>query len=105
VTSRHAKISKIRPCALSSQLVDHWLAVFATPVALGLLISRASAEPVAKFHNSKGQVMGCGVTRGNTTTFSNERGQATGRAERRPDGTTNFYDSMGRMIGSSKDQR
>jgi hypothetical protein len=76
-----------------------------TAIALGLLISTASAEPATTFRNSKGQVTGYGVTRGNTTTFSNDRGQVTGRAERRPDGTTNFYDSMGRMIGSSKDRR
>jgi hypothetical protein len=49
--------------------------------------------------------VGTATTRGDTTTFSNDKGQVTGRAERRGDGVTNFYDSAGRIIGSSKDRR
>ena len=50
----------------------------------------------------RGQEIGRSTTHGNTTTFQNSRGQNTGRAERRPDGSTNFFDSMGRMRGSSR---
>jgi hypothetical protein len=39
------------------------------------------------------------TTRGDTTTFSNEKGQVTGRAERRGN-TTNFFNQNGQMIGS-----
>jgi hypothetical protein len=67
---------------------------------------RASAEPQTRtFYNEKGQAVGTATTRGDTTTFSNDKGQVTGRAERRGDGVTNFYDSAGRIIGSSKDRR
>jgi hypothetical protein len=76
-----------------------------TFVALVALITTASAEPLTTFRNDKGQVTGYSERRGNTTTFSNSLGQQTGRAERQRDGTTIFYDSAGRMVGSSKDRR
>jgi len=80
--------------------------VLSIGMILLVLIGHVRAEERTRtLYNDKGQVTGTGTTRGNTTTFSNERGQSVGRAERRPDGTTNFYDSMGRMIGSSKDRR
>jgi YD repeat-containing protein len=71
-----------------------------------VLIGHVRAEERTRMlYNDKGQVTGQATTRGNTTTFSNHKGQVTGRAERSRDGTANFYDSMGRMIGSSKDRR
>jgi hypothetical protein len=70
-------------------------------VLMLLGVVRASAEPRTQtFYNDKGQVTGTATTRGNATTFQNQRGQEMGRAERRPDGSTIYYDSMGRMIGS-----
>jgi hypothetical protein len=71
-----------------------------------VLIGHVRAEDRTRtLYNDKGQVTGTATARGNTTTFSNEKGQVTGRAERSRDATTNFYDSAGRMIGSSKDRR
>jgi hypothetical protein len=94
----------------STDVPKYWINEGATMIrfaliAFGMLITTASAEPLTTFRNDKGQVTGYSEWRGNTTTFSNERGQSTGRAERQRDGTTIFYDSMGRMIGSSKDRR
>jgi hypothetical protein len=84
----------------------------ATVLSVGMIVLmllgvvRASAEPQTRtFYNDKGQEVRRSTTRGNTTTFSNSLGQQMGRAERRPDGMVNFYDSMGRIIGSSKDRR
>jgi YD repeat-containing protein len=81
----------------------------ATVLSVGMIVLmllgvvRASAEPQTRtFYNDRGQVTGTAMTRGNTTTFSNERGQSVGRAGRRPDGTTNFYDDKGRIIGTSR---
>jgi hypothetical protein len=70
-----------------------------------VLIGHVRAEPVTTFRDNMGRVQGYATKHGNTTTYEDRMGQQTGRAERRPDGTTNFYDSMGRMIGSSKDRR
>jgi hypothetical protein len=63
------------------------------------------ANSQRSFFNDKGQEVGRSTTRGNTTTIQDNMGREVGRTERRPDGTTNFYDSAGRMIGSSKDRR
>jgi hypothetical protein len=64
---------------------------------------RASAETqLQTFRDDKGRIVGQSTTRGNTTTFSNERGQNIRRSERRGDGMTNFYDSAGRIIGTSR---
>ena len=57
------------------------------------------------FRDSMGRVQGYATTRGNSTTFTNERGQQTGRAVRGKDGVTIFYDAMGRQIGSTKTRR
>jgi YD repeat-containing protein len=81
--------------------------VLATVLSIGMImlmllgVVRAE-ERTRTLYNDKGQVTGTATTRGNTTTFSNERGQSVGRAERRPDGTTNFYDDKGRIIGTSR---
>jgi hypothetical protein len=81
-------------------------ALVAVALAAALAIAspaRAYAEPQTRtLYNDKGQETGRATTRDNTTTFSNEKGQVTGRAERRNDGVTNYYDNMGRMIGTSK---
>jgi hypothetical protein len=44
------------------------------------------------------------TTRGNTTTFSNDKGQITGRAERRGN-TTNFYNDKGQIVGTPQRDR
>jgi hypothetical protein len=67
-----------------------------------ILIGHVRAEPVTVFRNDKGQVIGYGEKRGNTTTYSNEKGQQTGRADRSKDGTIRFYDEKGRNVGSAR---
>ena len=80
--------------------------VLSIGMILLVLIGHVRAEERTRtLYNDKGQLTGTATTRGNTTTFSNERGQSVGRAERRDDVVTNFYDSMGRIIGTSKDRR
>jgi hypothetical protein len=78
----------------------------ATVLSIGMimlmLLGVVRAEPLTVFRNDRGQVTGYGERRGNTTTFSNSLGQQTGRSERLPDGTTIFYDAMGRQIGSAR---
>jgi hypothetical protein len=68
-----------------------------------VLIGHVRAEDRARtFTNSKGQEIGRSVTHGNTTNFENSRGQTTDRAERRPDGTTIFFDAKGRSVCSAR---
>jgi hypothetical protein len=81
----------------------------ATVLSVGMIVLmllgvvRASAEPQTRtFYNDKGQVTGTATTRRNTTMFENERGQEIGRAERRPDGSTIYFDDRGRIIGTSR---
>jgi hypothetical protein len=83
--------------------------VLATVLSIGMIVLmllgvvRASAEPQRRsFFNDKGQEVGRSTTRGNTTTIQDYMGREVGRTERRPDGTTNFYDSAGRIIGTSR---
>jgi hypothetical protein len=81
----------------------------ATVLSIGMivlmLLGVVRAEPLTVFRNDRGQVTGYGERRGNTTTFSNSLGQQTGRAERQRDGTTIFYDAMGRQIGTARPGR
>jgi hypothetical protein len=62
-------------------------------------------ERAQTFQNPLGQEVGRATTRGNTTTFENSRGQNTGRAERRPDGSTIYFNSKGQQLGTSRDRR
>jgi hypothetical protein len=57
-----------------------------------IMIGGVRAEESRTFRNDRGQVTGQATT----------RGQQTGHADRRPDGSTNYYDERGRMIGSSR---
>jgi hypothetical protein len=78
---------------------------WAAALLLALLLAAgdgAVAEPLTTLRNDKGQVTGYGERRGNTTTFTDDKGRQTGRAERSRDGTTNFYNEKGQMIGMSR---
>jgi hypothetical protein len=77
--------------------------VFAVAVLVTLALP-ASAEPATVYRDSLGRVTGTATTRGTTTTFSNALGQQTGRAEHKRDGTTIYYDNMGRQIGTAREQ-
>jgi hypothetical protein len=96
----------IEPGAPSGASFFNALAVPGLLVAMLLVLlvtlGHVRAEESRVFKNEKGQEVGRSVTRGNTTTLKNERGQEVGRSERRGDGTINFYDQSGRMIGTSK---
>ena len=72
-------------------------------LALALLLAGAadaSAESLTTYRDSMGRVQGYATTRRNVTTYEDAMGWQTGRAERRGDGTVNFYDSRGHMTAA-----
>jgi hypothetical protein len=75
-----------------------------TMIILALMATTALAEEVTtrSFYNDKGQYQGNAVTRGDRTTFSNEKGQVTGYGTTNRNGVTTFTDSAGRAIGTSR---
>jgi YD repeat-containing protein len=66
------------------------------------------AEPQTQsrtLYDARGQEIGRSITRGNTTVHKDAMGREIGRSERRGDGTTNYYDALGRSLGSSRSDR
>jgi hypothetical protein len=70
-----------------------------------VLVGFVRAEESRTFRNEKGQEIGRSITRGNTTVHKDAMGREIGRSERRGDGTTNYYDALGRSLGSSRERR
>jgi len=52
------------------------------------------------FYNDKGQEIGRSTTHGGSTTIQDNAGRDMGRIERRPDGSSNIYDSKGHQTGT-----
>jgi hypothetical protein len=80
-------------------------AALALLAALALIVlvltGHVRAEPLTTYRDNMGRVQGYATTHGNTTTYQDAQGRQTGRAERRPDGTVQFYDVMGRSVGTA----
>jgi opacity protein-like surface antigen len=79
---------------------------FLAAAALAALMTSAAAQTSTRsFYDNRGSFAGGIVwngqswTRGNTTSFSNGRGQLSGFAIRHGN-STSFYDGRGRYIGS-----
>jgi hypothetical protein len=69
---------------------------------LAAAITATAAEPLTVYRNDNGQITGYGERHGNTTVFTDPKGQQTGRAVRGRDGVTILYDASGRRVGTAK---
>jgi hypothetical protein len=80
------------------------LVIATLTVAIGvmLVVTMGRTETLTRFYNDKGQVIGYGQSKGNETTFSNSKGEQTGKEVRGRDGGASFYNEKGQRIGGRR---
>jgi hypothetical protein len=66
-----------------------------------LLLSASATAQTSTFRDQLGRETGSASTVGGVTTYRDRLGRETGTAERRRDGSIQFRDAQGRLIGSS----
>jgi hypothetical protein len=81
---------------------DAIVVLFVFGLLVSVLAKAAHSEPSTTYRNAQGQITGYGQTRGNTTVFTNEKGQQVGTSVRSRNGTTTFYNANGQQVGTAR---